>query len=428
MIVSVIAVLPTNDALRNSAAAATQGEMGLDVSNAAAPAALQLDANYPAIPIGDATAEGMVLEAMSPQQSQGFVVRGTVDIDPENPPSTVDGVPIFADPTIDLVIICPGDPPMGAWQDVAANLAVQDLVAKSLTGDGVAIGVMDNGINLAFLASQLGWTPALDTANSWNLPGSGGTAGAYPTDHGSMCAFDALIAAPNATLVDFAIMSGAGGKISDALAAYSQVLSSWSGGGLSQYKAVVLTNSWSIMKPALDFPPGNPGRYVDNPNHPFNLIVGSVVRAGVDVVFCAGNCGADCPDSRCGGTTGSIVGANALSQVFTIAGCDITGVRVGYSSQGPSIAGMDQWKPDITAYTHFLGSQAFGAGSPDSGTSAACPVAAGCVAAIRTQMGRGTDSNTIFGAFRANTGAGAWDANYGYGIINPVAAATSLGL
>ena len=93
---------------------------------------------------------------------------------------------------------------------------------------------------------------------------------------------------------------------------------------------------------------------------------------------------------------------------------------------------MDQWKPDITAYTHFQGSQAFGAGSPDTGTSAACPVAAGCVAAIRTQMGRGTGSNTIFGAFRAHTGpsgqTAAWDANYGYGVINAVAAATSLGL
>ncbi len=304
---------------------------------------------------------------------------------------------------------------------MATNLDVPGLAAKGLTGDRVAIGVMDNGINLAFLTSALGWPPTLDTANSWNLPGSGGAAGAYPTNHGSMCAFDALIAAPKVTLVDFAIMSGTGGKISDALAAYSQVRSSWaSGGGLSQYNAVVLSNSWSIMNPASDFPPGNPGRYVDNPNHPFNLMVGAVVRAGVDVVFCAGNCGADCPDSRCGGTTGSIVGANALTDVLTIAGCDTTGDRVGYSSQGPSIAGMYQEKPDVTAYTHFLGSQAFGAGSADSGTSAACPVAAGCVAAI----------NTVFGAFRAHPGAhgGGWGPDYGFGVINPVPAAASLGL
>lgn len=435
MLVSVIAVLPANDALRDSATASTQGQMSLDVQNIPAPQALQLDPNYPAIPLGNATSEGMTLEAMTPQASQGFAVRATVDIDPSDPPSTVDGVAIFADPAIDLTIICPGDPPLGNAQDVATSLDVPGLAAKGLNGDRVAIGVMDNGINLAFLTTALGWTPALDAANSWNLPGSGGAAGSYPADHGTMCAFDALIAAPKATLLDFAIMGPTGGKISDALLAYAQVLSSWavtgSGSGLSQYAAVVLTNSWSIMNPAADFPPGNPGRYVDNPNHPFNLLVGSVVRAGVDVVFCAGNCGADCPDGRCGGTTGSIVGANALTDVLTIAGCDTTGARVGYSSQGPSIAGMYQEKPDVTAYTHFLGSQAFGVGSADSGTSAACPVAAGCVAAIRTLMARGIDSNTVFGALRANTGASGtagWDANYGFGIINPVAAATSLGL
>ncbi|MBA3811935.1 MAG: S8 family serine peptidase [Caulobacteraceae bacterium] len=435
MLVSVIAVLSANDALRNSAAASAEGQMSLDVASTAAPESLQLDPTFPAIPIGNATSEGMMLEAMTPQGSQGFVVRGTVDIDPSDPPSTVDGVAIFADPPIDLTIVCPGDAPVGNAQDVATALDVPGLNAKGLTGQNVAIGVMDNGINLTFLSTALGWTPALDTGNSWNMPGSGGSAGGYPTDHGSMCAFDALIAAPNATLVDFAIMGPGGGRLSDALAAYSQVLSSWaisgSGGGLSQYNAVVLTNSWSIMNPAADFPPGSPGRYVDNPNHPLNLMVAAVVRAGVDVVFCAGNCGADCPDSRCGATSGSICGANALDMVLTIAGCDTTGARVGYSSQGPSIAGMYQEKPDVTAYTHFLGSQAFGAGSADSGTSAACPVAAGCVAAIRTLTARGIDSNTVFGALRANTGASGtagWDADYGFGIVNPVAAATSLGL
>jgi hypothetical protein len=386
----------------------------------------------------------MAVESMTPQQSQGFAVRATIEIEEgATPPERVDGVPIFADPAIAPFITCGGDPPVGNAQDVATTLDVPGLTTKGLTGDRVAIAVMDTGINLAFLTSALGWTPALDAANSWNAPGATNAAGSYPVDHGTMCAFDALIAAPKATLLDFPILSLAGsggstmsGVLSAALLAYAQVLSSWAvtktGSDLSQYVAVVLTNSWGVFHPSWDFPAGHPGRYIDNPNHPFNLLVGTVVGAGVDVIFAAGNCGADCPDSRCQGrTTETIMGASAHTDVLTIAGCDTTGARVGYSSQGPSIAGMYQEKPDVTAYTHFLGSQAFGAGTPDSGTSAACPVTAGCVAAIRTKMASGINSNTVFGALRAHTGASGtagWNADYGFGIINPVAAATSLNL
>lgn len=444
MSVSVIAVLPTNEALKNSAAASVQGQFSLDVQNAAAPANLQLDPNFPAIPLGGATSESMAVESMTPQQSQGFAVRATIEIEEgATPPERVDGVPIFADPAIEPLITCGGDPPVGNAQDVATALDVPSLGAKGLNGDRVAIAVMDTGINLAFLTSALGSTPTLDAANSWNAPGATTPAGSYPVGHGTMCAFDALIAAPKATLLDFPILSLAGsggstisGVLSAALLAYAQVLSSWAvtktGSDLSQYVAVVLTNSWGVFHPSWDFPAGHPGRYIDNPNHPFNLLVGTVVGAGVDVIFAAGNCGADCPDSRCqGSTTDTIRGASAHPAVLTVAGCDTTGARVGYSSQGPSIAGMDplREKPDITAYTHFLGSQAFGVGSADSGTSAACPVAAGCVAALRT-LKSGVPSNTIFGAFRGNPGAhgGAWSADYGFGIINPVAAATSLNL
>jgi hypothetical protein len=444
MSVSVIAVLPANDALKNSASASVQGQFSLDVENAAAPATLTVDPNFPAIPLGGATAESMAVESMTPQQSQGFAVRATIEIEEgAMPPERVDGVPIFADPAIAPFITCGGDPPVGNAQDVATTLDVPGLTTKGLTGDRVAIAVMDTGINLAFLTSALGWTPALDAANSWNAPGATNAAGSYPVDHGTMCAFDALIAAPKATLLDFPILSLAGsggstmsGVLSAALLAYAQVLSSWAvtktGSDLSQYVAVVLTNSWGVFHPSWDFPAGHPGRYIDNPNHPFNLLVGTVVGAGVDVIFAAGNCGADCPDSRCQGrTTETIMGASAHTDVLTIAGCDTTGARVGYSSQGPSIAGMYQEKPDVTAYTHFLGSQAFGAGTPDSGTSAACPVTAGCVAAIRTKMASGINSNTVFGALRAHTGASGtagWNADYGFGIINPVAAATSLNL
>jgi len=105
------------------------------------------------------------------------------------------------------------------------------------------------------------------------------------------------------------------------------------------------------------------------------------------------------------------------------------------SGLGPSISGMYQQKPDITSYTHFLGSEAFGTGSPDSGTSAACPVAAGCVAALRSspKSGPGTVTpvqmiGTLQQTARNVPGQTGWNGDYGFGIIDPVAAATKLGL
>jgi hypothetical protein len=119
-----------------------------------------------------------------------------------------------------------------------------------------------------------------------------------------------------------------------------------------------------------------------------------------------------------------------------VAGCDINDYRVGYSSQGPSIANMPQYKPDLTAYTHFLGSRTVRDWVPDSGVSAACPTASGCVAALRTRrLPAQTPPADLFIALKetARTGhgggpGGVWNSDYGFGIIDPVAAARSLGL
>lgn len=158
------------------------------------------------------------------------------------------------------------------------------------------------------------------------------------------------------------------------------------------------------------------------------------MTSGIDIVFAAGNCGAQCPDNRCVATTNTITGANAHDDVLTIAGCDTGDQRVGYSSQGPSIAGMPQDKPDVTAYTHFLGSEAFGVNTPDSGTSAACPIAAGCIAALRTSLPHSATppkaliSQVELTARQIAPYTAGWNKDYGYGIIDPVAIAQSLGL
>jgi hypothetical protein len=253
-----------------------------------------------------------------------------------------------------------------------------------------------------------------------------------------MCAFDVAIAAPNATLLDFPILfsttaggSAMDGFLSDAVQAYSYLLQqlradSW------PYDSLVINNSWGMYSQSWDFPPGDPGRYADNPNHPFNTIVGTLSRAGADILFAAGNCGADCPVEKCGGVTvDTIMGANAHPDVLTIAGATYLNDRVGYSSQGPAIAGMKHSKPDLTSYTHFMGSKAFGDDVPDTGTSAACPVAAGCIAALRTglsgkKLSPGDLMREILADTRQADGSSGWNADYGYGIFKPYITASRL--
>jgi subtilisin family serine protease len=131
-------------------------------------------------------------------------------------------------------------------------------------------------------------------------------------------------------------------------------------------------------------------------------------------------------------TTQTIMGANAHSDVTTVAGCDINDRRAGYSSQGPGMPGMASAKPDITAYTHFLGSRYAGAARPDSGTSAACPVAAGCVAALRTvlppaRLAPRDLAREMRADAKRRAGTG-WNRNTGHGIIRPADTARRLGL
>jgi hypothetical protein len=307
------------------------------------------------------------------------------------------------------------------------------------------VAVVDSGINLAYLAGKLGAMPRFDVANSWSPSGLTTLPGQHPIHHGTMCAYNVLTAAPRATLLDYPVLirrepggSEVSGTLSVALLAYAHILAGWgvafAPGGTTKYKALIVSNSWGVYHPSSDFPPGHRGRYIDNPNHPFHLIVSALARSGIDIVFAAGNCGAQCPASRCQNRTAqTIMGANAHADVLTIAGCDTTDARVGYSSQGPAIANMPQQKPDLTAYTHFLGSEAFGPGEPDGGTSTACPVAAGCVAALRTKEAPSTTPpGHLFAQLKATArqvaGPGGWNSDYGHGIIDPVAAAQTLGL
>ena len=390
--VRVLAVLPAQEPLRESAAKFSMGlTANIPANQVQMPKMIDLDRKFPAVPLASLGATGLAARMASPEKAPEFVVRGSMDRKTLNAMAkdgvaSVDGAQIFADPRISTTLApgCTGGP-VGDPVDVARMLDVATLAAKRLTGRGVAIAIMDTGINLAHLQSK-GLQPTIDATLTWS--GAGGNPGSHPVDHGTMCAFDALIAAPQATLLDFPILlstatggSAMDGFLSDALQAYSALVTMMRLPLTSRpYRALVVNNSWGMYHPSWDFPAGHPGRYADNPSHPFNIIVGTLARSGADILFAAGNCGSDCPDGRCQGqVTDTITGANAHPQVLTIAGATVKDRRVGYSSQGPGIAGMAHAKPDLTSYTHFLGSEAFGVGTEDSGTSAACPVAAGAM-------------------------------------------------
>lgn len=452
MRVPVLLALGAQEPLRESASAAMENRAPtIPLSATETPRTFQLDESFRAIPLGVLEAGFTTLESVTSERSVDFAVRGFLEAEStEAIPEEIDGKPVFADPLIAPFAYCAAAA-QGTTSDVQSALGTATAIAKGLDGRDVAVAIVDTGINLAHLTAQLGQTPILDVANSWRPSGNSTILpGQFPVDHGTMCAYNVLTAAPKATLLDVPALASnlpggnvTGRTISSALQAFSYLLSNYAvafaPGGIHRYKGLVVSNSWGIYHPSWDFPPGHRGRYCDNPKHPFAAIVQALSAAGADIVFAAGNCGSNCPDSRCQGrSAGAIMGANAYAEVLTVAACLVTNQdRLGYSSQGPSISGMPQsQKPDLTAYAHFLGSQAFGAGSPDSGTSTACPVVAGCIAAIRTATSASPNlvppanlnAQLIATAKQTSGTPTGWNADYGYGIIDYIQACHTLGL
>jgi subtilisin family serine protease len=336
---------------------------------------------------------------------------------------------VFADPVI-ATTTCGGDPPVGGASEVAQRLDCSALHAADLTGEGVRVAIVDTGINSKYLAAH-GRSMSIDAPNSFTPSGVQGAPGAHPTDHGTMCAWDAGIAAPDAVLLDHAVLSsrtrGATvmeGLLSDAVRSFSQLRALLSADG----PPLVVSNSWGVFDPAWDFPPGHPGNYTDNPFHPFNLIVASLEATGADILFAAGNCGVECSDGRCRFTERPICGANSHPVVLSVGGIDVNDGRVGYSSQGPGRLSAE--KPDFVTYTHFLGSEVFGEGKPDSGTSAACPVAAGVVAAVRSKHSQSELSpaqlRTLIAKTARDLGELGFDYDYGWGALSPQALLAAL--
>jgi subtilisin family serine protease len=437
------------------------------------PSIFHADPTFGVLPGGSAKRGEFVEEKMDPEKTEVFILAGYIEIESDAPvPETLetdrrDIITVMLDLELSAHLTCGNSRYVGkvkgyvdAVKDLWDALDLKTLRESGLDGSNVAIALVDTGIQLAYLRKKLndeqyssyphaGKPPVIinvDEARSWQPRTLASQPFKHCLDHGTMTAYDLLICAPAATLLDYPMLSARSpgdhlvkGTIRAAMIAYHHIVVHWiryATYGLPKppYNTLVINNSWGIYNPALDeFPKGSPSRYVDNPNHPFRSVIKLLEAHYFDIIFCSGNCGAPCPTPPClKCTTGTINGAGAYPEVLTVAGCDLKDDRVGYSSQGPAIAGMPQpKKPDVSAYTHFLGSGYRGRWLPDAGTSVSAPVTAGCIAALRTKIDSTTAGQApadLFDTFRSTAvsrpGPAGWNADYGFGIINPVAVGT----
>lgn len=430
--------------LESTALAAAAGQpvdFSALASATGAVAGLSLDSSFPPISMSIsartelATTTSEAGLALPELESESVLVRGTMAEDQIRPDMFSAGpvgdvTAIFADPVIEPTLTCGDSPPLGTARDVARLLDVPRLARAGMDGNGVLLAIVDNGINLAHLRSH-GLNPNFSAERSWVPTRPEGQPkvipGQLPVGHGTMCAFDALIAAPRATLLDIAVLrsqrtgaSAMDGLLSDAVLAFSfllRLLRETRRPG--DFRSLVVSNSWGMFQSAWDLPPGHPGNYSDNPAHPFNRLVATLERAGADILFAAGNCGRECKDHRCGiEVDAGIYGANSHPAVLTVAGVDTSKLRVGYSTRGPGH--LEQRKPDICGFTHFAGSGVYPA---DGGTSAATPVVAGLVAAFRSRFPAGPDRTPaalreLVRRTAEKSGPNGFDNEYGFGIVS----------
>lgn len=312
----------------------------------------------------------------------------------------------------------------GSLSDVAKYLGVDEIWAQGIKGKGIAIGIVDGGITAqgrpinAADASSPNWPNKLIPRVTAGWPTNNwGTTGVAWGWHGNMTATDALGMAPEAEIYDLRLTAPSlQATISNAIAAYNWAINRHKEDGTPH----ILSNSWGIYRKAWD------PDYAENPNHPFTRKVVEAMDEGILVLFAAGNCGEACPSDRCGSDTGpdkSIWGANGHPGVMTVGAANIKGELIGYSSQGK--AALDPGKPDFCSISHFTGFF-----NCDTGTSAACPIAAGVVALLKQAKSDLTQAKAKDCLKRTarNIGPAGWDIHSGSGIIHAKRALDCLGV
>lgn len=346
---------------------------------------------------------------------------------------------------------CPGEAAYGLFGDRTMALRTMEARQAQLAGEGLP---GQRRVNLVFVDTGLpspllpggpfkGWPVIVNPS----VPGSPVREPGNPVSgHGAMVALNARAvvanasptAAQNLTLLDCPVIPDG---ITDfpvflhsVTAALFHVASTISWFRLQEPAASrtnwVICNAWGVFDPRLE-PPQAP--YANNPAHPAAIALKLLNFLSADVVFAAGNCGRFCPNARCDpdftGPGRSINGANALAEVLTVGAVRNDKLWLGYSGQGPGIAGMTHDKPDLCAPSQFENETDAG---PNTGTSAACGLAAGAVALLRTKwrssvVGPGALRTELRSRAVQPYGAPGWQSRTGYGILDLASTAQGLG-
>jgi len=337
---------------------------------------------------------------------------------------------------------CPGrgeGEAFGGIEEARRLIRAEALRRAGLDGEGAKVVIVDQGVD----ATRL---PPGSFLGGWWKPGAPGAApagrAAKDNRHGTMIAETVLAIAPRARILDCVLIpprirGNLPRFLSDAFGAIRRMSlditllaqidpARWKG-------RWVFVNAWSVYDSRGE---ATSGEYTRNPEHWLARAIDAAAPL-VDIVFAAGNCGQHCPDGRCAeeviGPGRSILGANSLASVLTVAGVRTDGIRVGYSSEGPGQFpgpdGLPQRKPDIAAPTHFRlpGTAHRLAG----GSSAACAVAAGAVAALRERwVNQALPSAALFGRMRATArqpaGSPGWSRGTGHGVLDCAALLAAL--
>lgn len=323
-------------------------------------------------------------------------------------------------------------------EDIRHLVGIDVLAEHGLDGNGVWVAIVDAGISQQALEARE-VSALCDESHSWAASPQTRPF-RFTAGHGTMCAFDVCVGAPRSVLLDFAAFRAyqptgdakQGGPLaamlSDAVTAYSRLcellLSEIRDGGA---RSLVVSNSWEVDAKR-DFPPGDPLNYGSNPDHAMNKIVNRLALLGADILFSSGNTTAIERD----GARRPICGANAHPAVLTVAGVDVESRRLDMSRPGPGTLSTE--KPDVAAYSRFHGSATMGTSIPDDGTSAACALAAGVVAAIRSGFPYDPKRpETSPAALRSivkkqarDVGSQGFDYDYGWGVLDAAAVAEAL--
>jgi hypothetical protein len=326
---------------------------------------------------------------------------------------------------------CPANPEQTLFgnRGHARDLIHANILSQNaLYGDNVNVVIVDHGLDKRSVTNfQGGWQHTNPYNNAIvHLPGM--TVG-DEAEHGLMMLRNIQDIAPNVQVWDMPLIPpriwDIGVFISDAQAAFDHMLADiehfstfpqWSG-------PWVLVNAWAVFDRRSERPAGD---YTNRLTHPFNATITQAVHERRDVIFCAGNCGQFCPDGRCGpwdiGPGQSVLGANSHPRVISVGAVRTDAMWLGYSSQGPGQPNLARLKPDFCAPSNFA--EIGDAYTSNTGTSAACGVTAGVVAALRSRPGwePGTVSpnelrRTLARTTRKTEGP-LWNERLGHGILD----------